>query len=107
MVRRWTGRWWARARVTDTEALFARERTASLMPIPVPSASYSIIVRCRIDNRPGMLGRLTTAVGAAGGDMGAIDIVRQDRDSKIRDLTINCRDDTHGQEIVAAMRSVT
>src|SRR5215213_9718274 len=76
------------------------------MTIPGPSASYSIIVRCRIDNRPGMLGRLTTAVGAAGGDMGAIDIVRQDRDSKIRDLTINCRDDTHGQQIVAAMGAI-
>ncbi|HEU5315530.1 MAG TPA: malic enzyme-like NAD(P)-binding protein [Chloroflexota bacterium] len=71
-----------------------------------PSASYSIIVRCRINNRPGMLGRLTTAVGAAGGDMGAIDIVRQDRDVKIRDLTINCRDDAHGRAIVDAMRAV-
>lgn len=76
------------------------------MSISLPSASYSIIVRCRIDNRPGMLGRLTTAVGVAGGDMGAIDIVRQERDVKIRDLTINCRDDGHGEEIVAAMGDI-
>src|SRR5688500_10475629 len=76
------------------------------MPITLPSASYSIIVRCRIDNRPGMLGRLTTAIGAAGGDLGAIDIVRQDRDALVRDLTINCRDDAHGEAIVAAMRRV-
>ena len=76
------------------------------MSITLPSASYSIIVRCRIDNRPGMLGRLTTAIGEAGGDMGAIDIVRQERDVKIRDLTINCRDDSHGERIVEAMRLV-
>src|SRR4029079_3010493 len=36
----------------------------------------------------------------------AIDIVRQERDTKIRDLTINCRDDAHGQDIVTAMRAV-
>src|SRR5688572_6813620 len=76
------------------------------MTITLPSASYSIIVRCRIDNRPGMLGRLTTAIGEAGGDLGAIDIVRQGRDVKIRDLTINCRDDSHGELIVATMRAV-
>src|SRR5687768_14326470 len=76
------------------------------MSITLPSASYSIIVRCRINNRPGMLGRLTTAIGEAGGDLGAIDIVRQERDVKIRDLTINCRDDAHGEQIVQAMGRV-
>jgi malate dehydrogenase (oxaloacetate-decarboxylating) len=71
-----------------------------------PSASYSIIVRCQIENRPGMLGRLATAIGDAGGDIGAIDIVRYERGTLVRDLTINCRDDTHGQAIVAAIRAV-
>jgi malate dehydrogenase (oxaloacetate-decarboxylating) len=69
-----------------------------------PSASYSIIVRCRIENRPGMLGRLATAIGEAGGDIGAIDIVRRERDSLVRDVTVNCRDDAHGRAIVEAIR---
>jgi malate dehydrogenase (oxaloacetate-decarboxylating) len=68
-----------------------------------PSASYSIIVRCHIQNRPGMLGRLATAIGEAGGDIGAIDIARQERGALVRDITINCRDDAHGQAIVAAI----
>src|SRR5579885_2631514 len=71
-----------------------------------PSASYSIIVRCQIENRPGMLGRLTSAIGAAGGDIGAIDIVRQERGTLVRDVTINCRDDAHGQTIVQAITSL-
>ena len=74
------------------------------MAAATPSASYSIIVRCRIDNRPGMLGRLASAIGEAGGDIGAIDIVRQEPGALVRDVTVNCRDDAHGEAIVAAIR---
>jgi malate dehydrogenase (oxaloacetate-decarboxylating) len=69
-----------------------------------PSASYSITVRVEIRNRPGMLGRVTSAIGEAGGDIGAVDIVELLKDRVVRDLTINARDDRHGQEIVAALR---
>ncbi|HEX2324443.1 MAG TPA: malic enzyme-like NAD(P)-binding protein, partial [Chloroflexota bacterium] len=71
-----------------------------------PSASYSIIVRCQIENRPGMLGRLASAIGAAGGDIGAIDIVRQERGALVRDITVNCRDDAHGKQIAAAIEAL-
>jgi len=71
-----------------------------------PSASYSITVRVEIKNRPGMLGRVTSAIGEAGGDIGAVDIVELLKDIVVRDFTINARDDRHGQEIVAAVRRV-
>ncbi len=71
-----------------------------------PSASYSITVRVEIKNRPGMLGRVTSAIGEAGGDIGAVDIVELLKDIVVRDFTINARDDGHGQEIVAAVRRV-
>src|SRR5439155_19510013 len=35
-----------------------------------PSASYSITLRVEIKNRPGMLGRVASAIGNAGGDIG-------------------------------------
>ena len=41
-----------------------------------PSASYSLTVRLEITNRPGMLGRVTSAIGKSGGDIGAIDLVQ-------------------------------
>jgi malate dehydrogenase (oxaloacetate-decarboxylating) len=69
-----------------------------------PSASYSLTVRVEIRNRPGMLGRVTSAIGEAGGDIGAVDIVELLREVIVRDFTINARDDRHGQEIVAALR---
>ncbi|MCL4544625.1 MAG: NAD-dependent malic enzyme, partial [Chloroflexi bacterium] len=51
------------------------------------SVSYSFTVRCAISNRPGMLGRLLSAIGDVGGDIGAIDIVRADRNVLTRDIT--------------------
>ncbi len=70
------------------------------------SASYSIIVRVQIENRPGMLGRLASTIGEAGGDIGAIDIVRQDKGLLVRDITVNCGDDAHGERIAQAIRGI-
>src|SRR5882672_1776929 len=69
-----------------------------------PSASYSLTVRLEIKNRPGMLGRVALAIGEAGGDIGAVDLVQSNRDRVIRDITINARDDVHGQAIVSRLR---
>jgi Malic enzyme, NAD binding domain/ACT domain len=71
-----------------------------------PSASYSLTVRAAIKNRPGMLGRVTSAIGEAGGDIRAVDLVELVKDVIVRDLTINARDEQHGQEIVMAIRRV-
>jgi malate dehydrogenase (oxaloacetate-decarboxylating) len=71
-----------------------------------PSASYSQTVRLEIDNRPGMLGKITSAIGRAGGDIGAVDLVRPGEKSLVRDITFNARDERHGQEIISAIRHV-
>ena len=72
----------------------------------LPSASYSLTVRLQITNRPGMLGRVASAIGAAGGDIGAVDLVEPGRDRILRDLTVKARDSEHGQEIVNRLRRV-
>src|SRR5881275_2034804 len=69
-----------------------------------PSASYSLTVRLSITNRPGMLGRVAMAIGEAGGDIGAVDLVESTRDRIVRDITINARDSNHGQQIVARVK---
>ena len=48
------------------------------MPV-TPSASYSLTLRIELDNEPGMLGEVTSAIGEAGGSVGAIDIVKAAR----------------------------
>ncbi|MGH2387309.1 MAG: malic enzyme-like NAD(P)-binding protein, partial [Chloroflexota bacterium] len=71
-----------------------------------PSASYSVTLRCAIPNQPGMFARVATAIGSAGGDLGAVDIVRVQGPLKIRDVTVNARDEQHVEEIVVAVHDV-
>jgi malate dehydrogenase (oxaloacetate-decarboxylating) len=69
-----------------------------------PSASYSLTVRLEIMNRPGMLGRVASAIGDAGGDIGSVDLVESSRDRIQRDITIKARDSDHGTVIVNRLR---
>ena len=41
-----------------------------------PSAQYSLTLRVEIDHRPEMLGKVASAIGDAGGTIGAIDLVQ-------------------------------
>jgi malate dehydrogenase (oxaloacetate-decarboxylating) len=72
-----------------------------------PSASYSITARLAITNRPGMLGRVAMAIGDAGGDIGAVDLVESTRDHIVRDITISSRDSSHGQQIVNRLKHLS
>ena len=65
-----------------------------------PLASYSITVRLKIDNKPGMLGEVTSAIGQAGGDIGAIDIVEVVGQTMIRDITFKAGSEAHGEQVV-------
>ena len=71
-----------------------------------PSPGYSVTIRVKIRNRPGSLGRLTTAIGRIGGDIGAVDIVHVGHDVLTRDLTVNAASVAHGEQIVAAIGAV-
>src|SRR5919109_569152 len=76
------------------------------MSVVAPSASYSLTVRVAIQNRPGMLGKVASAIGDAGGDIGAVDLVESQRKHIIRDITINARDSQHGTQIVDRLKRV-
>jgi malate dehydrogenase (oxaloacetate-decarboxylating) len=76
------------------------------MSVPPPSASYSLTARVAIQNRPGMLGRVASAIGDAGGDIGAVDLVESQRDQIVRDITIAARDSAHGVHVVNRLKHV-
>jgi malate dehydrogenase (oxaloacetate-decarboxylating) len=71
-----------------------------------PSASFAFTARCRITNRPGMLGRLTSAIGALGGDIRGLDIVRTDQGGIVRDVTVLAANADHAQQLVEMMKSL-
>jgi malate dehydrogenase (oxaloacetate-decarboxylating) len=76
------------------------------MAISAPSASYSITIRARLPVRPGAFGQVAVAIGDTGAILGAIDLVRVERGTKIRDITVACVDAEHGERVVEAVRSV-
>jgi malate dehydrogenase (oxaloacetate-decarboxylating) len=70
------------------------------------SAQYSLVLRVRIDHRPGMLGQVASAIGHAGGTIGSVDLVSVDDQHTLRDITIDTSGEEHGREIVAAVGAI-
>ncbi|HZR94307.1 MAG TPA: malic enzyme-like NAD(P)-binding protein [Gaiellaceae bacterium] len=71
-----------------------------------PSASFSATIRVRIANHPGAFARLASTIGETGGLLGAIDLVRVEKQTKIRDVNVLADDELHLHEIVDAVRDV-
>jgi malate dehydrogenase (oxaloacetate-decarboxylating) len=71
-----------------------------------PSASYSLTVRVRIANRPGMLGKVTSVIGKAGGDIGAVDLVEAGSSTITRDITFKASDERHGERVTERLRAI-
>src|SRR5262245_34401436 len=65
--------------------------------MPVPSASYSITMRIHLDGDPRGIGRITTAVGEAGGTVVAVAVVEAQADRVVVDLTCNAADGDHAE----------
>ncbi len=72
----------------------------------VPNASYSMTLRVEYPHRAGSLGRILTAIGEAGGMIGAVDIVRMGQEWSTRDITVNARNSEHGRKVVEAVEAL-
>ena len=70
------------------------------------SASYSLTIRAVIPHEPGQFARVAAAIGEADAVLGAIDLVRIDAGSVVRDISVLCGDDEHGRRVVDAIRSI-
>jgi malate dehydrogenase (oxaloacetate-decarboxylating) len=57
-------------------------------------------------NNPGMLGKVTSAIGKAGGDIGSIDIVGFKKNSIIRDIVVSVADIPMGETVVDRLKRV-
>ena len=71
-----------------------------------PSAGNTLTLRVSLRRIPGTLGRLTSALGAAGALIDTIDIIEHQGDVIVRQIQVETRGEAHGLEIVAAAKSV-
>ena len=70
------------------------------------SPSYSATMRVRLENHPGAFAALADAIADAEGLLGAIDLVRVERNHKIRDVTVLAADAAHLEHILETVRAV-
>jgi malate dehydrogenase (oxaloacetate-decarboxylating) len=66
----------------------------------LPSAGFSITVRVQVPADASAIGRLTTAVGDAGGVVTAVDVVDSDSTTVVVDVTCDTADTAHADQVV-------
>jgi len=71
------------------------------------SPSYSFILGLEIKNEIGLLGKVTSAIGEAGGGIGAIDLLEVTRHKVVREIVIIARNELHAQQIVNAVEALS
>ncbi|NQW21644.1 MAG: NAD-dependent malic enzyme [Chloroflexi bacterium] len=76
------------------------------MAVRTPGVAYSITIRSEYPNIPGMLGKITSAIGAAGGSAMGVDVVQATTGGMVRDFTVNTSGHEHAIEVVEAIKAV-
>ncbi|MEM8922247.1 MAG: NAD-dependent malic enzyme [Actinomycetota bacterium] len=71
-----------------------------------PAAQFSLTLRVRLDNQPGVLGRLATAIGDAGGNIFAIEGFVAKEATLERKIVVNCTGVDHQASIIEVAGSV-
>lgn len=71
-----------------------------------PTVSYSFTMRLYIENKAGMLAKVLNTIADMKGDPGAVDVVKVEGNYKVRDLTVNARDDNHASSIVTEIKKI-
>jgi malate dehydrogenase (oxaloacetate-decarboxylating) len=81
-------------------ALSDADRALASTTAAPPATQYSIAVALTLDNVPGVLGRLATAIGDAGGNIFAVEGFVAKGPIVERSIVVNCRSVEHQLEIV-------
>jgi malate dehydrogenase (oxaloacetate-decarboxylating) len=71
-----------------------------------PSAGYTLALLVSLERIPGTLGKLTSALGAAGALVDTVDIIEHQGSFIVRQIQVETRSDAHGAEVVNAVKSV-
>jgi malate dehydrogenase (oxaloacetate-decarboxylating) len=71
-----------------------------------PTPAFSIRIRVRMENRPGMLGHLAIAIGEVGGNIRALEGFEVRTAHLDDDVVVDCTSVGHQQEVLAAIQQV-
>jgi malate dehydrogenase (oxaloacetate-decarboxylating) len=71
-----------------------------------PSAQYRLNIRVKLEDSSGILGRVTSAIGDAGGMVAAVDLVEMDGPHSLRDIVVDASGRAHWERILAAIAAI-
>jgi malate dehydrogenase (oxaloacetate-decarboxylating) len=71
-----------------------------------PTPAFSIRIRVRMENRPGMLGHLAIAIGEVGGNIRALEGFEVKSAHLDDDVVVDCTSEGHQQEVLTAIGQV-
>jgi malate dehydrogenase (oxaloacetate-decarboxylating) len=71
-----------------------------------PTPAYSVRIRVRMANQPGMLGRVAVAIGEVGGNISGLRGFEVKTATLDEDLVVNCTSEVHQQQVRAAVESI-
>lgn len=71
-----------------------------------PTAAFSLRVRVRLENRPGILGKVAVAVGAVGANIVGLEGFEAKHAHLDEDIVINCASEAHQEVVLDAIRSL-
>ncbi len=71
-----------------------------------PSAQYRLTIRVQIGDEHGLLTHLISAIGDAGGVVGAVDQVEGDGKNSLRDIVVDASGQEHWKAIIAAIEAL-
>ncbi|HEY9640033.1 MAG TPA: malic enzyme-like NAD(P)-binding protein [Coleofasciculaceae cyanobacterium] len=71
-----------------------------------PNPSYSLTLRLQIPNQAGMLAHIMQAIGSAGGSIGQIDLIDQNRKELVRDISVDASSAEHAEQITEAVKAI-
>ena len=71
-----------------------------------PTPAYSVRIRVRMSNQPGMLGKVAIAIGEVGGNISALQGFEVKTSSLDEDLVVNCRSEAHQDQVRAALEEL-
>ena len=72
----------------------------------IPNLNHSIILNVRIKNQIGLLAKVTTAIGNAGGSIGAIDTTTHPSGVLVRQITVYTSGVVHAERVREAVGSI-
>ncbi|NEO85816.1 MAG: NAD-dependent malic enzyme [Spirulina sp. SIO3F2] len=70
-----------------------------------PTPSYSLTLRLQLANQPGQLATVINAIASAGGNIGQISLIEQDRYQSVRELVVDTASLDHAERLTAAIKA--